>query len=89
MSCGLREGPHELFARDYEQEAERQDKHSTACHSHDDASCRHRDDCTAECTVAAEADQCSVRGYEKIFAKIEWKDTSKNPTGSKNNSLSR
>ena len=24
----------------------------------------------------------------KIFAKIEWKDTSKNPTGSKNNSLS-
>ena len=25
----------------------------------------------------------------KIFAKIEWKDTSKNPTGSKNNSLSR
>ena len=23
----------------------------------------------------------------KIFAKIEWKDTSKNPTGSKNNSL--
>ena len=25
----------------------------------------------------------------KIFAKIEWKDTSKNPTGSKNNSLSK
>jgi len=25
---------------------------------------------------------------QKIFAKIEWKDTSKNPTGSKNNSLS-
>ena len=25
---------------------------------------------------------------KKIFAKIEWKDTSKNPTGSKNNSLS-
>jgi hypothetical protein len=24
----------------------------------------------------------------EIFAKIEWKDTSKNPTGSKNNSLS-
>ena len=30
-------------------------------------------------------EQTSLR---KIFAKIEWKDTSKNPTGSKNNSLS-
>ena len=26
-------------------------------------------------------------GVNKIFAKIEWKDTSKNPTGSKNNSF--
>ena len=30
-----------------------------------------------------------LKSSGKIFAKIEWKDTSKNPTGSKNNSLSR
>jgi hypothetical protein len=29
-----------------------------------------------------------IKSSGKIFAKIEWKDTSKNPTGSKNNSLS-
>ena len=29
-----------------------------------------------------------LKSSGKIFAKIEWKDTSKNPTGSKNNSLS-
>jgi len=39
--------------------------------------------------VAHEAQQHEVCVLAtKIFAKIEWKDTSKNPTGSKNNSLS-